>query len=77
MYIYKIDCGSDKDFKEPPNKGRIYKRGYFYNKNLKTINKRNKMKKNYTYQPNAPKAGKVADKGCDTLNGCGMSNSVS
>lgn len=34
------------------------------------------MKKNYTYQPNAPKAGK-ADKGCDTLNGCGMSNSVS
>jgi len=35
------------------------------------------MKKNYTYQPNASKAGKVADKGCDTLNGCGMSNSVS
>ena len=32
------------------------------------------MKKNYTYQVNAPK-GK-ADKGCP-LNGCGMYNSVS
>ena len=36
------------------------------------------MRKNYTYQPNAPKAGKVADcKGYDTLKGCGMYNSVS
>lgn len=33
------------------------------------------MKKNYTYQVNAPKAGK-ADKGCP-LNGCGMYNFVS
>lgn len=35
------------------------------------------MRKNYTYQPSTPKAGKLADKGCDTLNGCGMYNSVS
>lgn len=34
------------------------------------------MTKNYTYQVNAPKAGKADYKGCP-LNGCGMYNSVS
>lgn len=33
------------------------------------------MNKNYTYNVMSPKAGK-ADKGCDSLNGCGMSSSV-
>jgi len=60
----------------PFQKG-TYSTGCVYNENPKNYKQKKTMKKNYTYQPNAPKAGKVADKGCDTLNGCGMSNFVS
>lgn len=78
IFIYR-SCGSD-GFQEPPQKRQIQNGDCLqrkpHKKNYKQI-KTKKMRKNYTYQPSTPKAGKVADKGCDTLNGCGMYNSVS